>query len=290
MKRKVLNLILFVITITIVLAGICIHYVLPNIILKPQRVNVEIMPNDLNLTSEKITVKGYNDITIKGYWNKTELKPKGLIIILHGIGSCKEHNLYLAKKLSNQGYECIVFDGRAHGKSGGTYSTYGYYENKDVSKIIDFIKMRNPKIKIGLWGISQGGAIALQTLAIDKRINFGVIESTFTELNLIVYDYMNKIFGIKWIAEYALKRAGEIANFEPNKVKPILSVTKIDQPVIIAHGDQDENISINYGKELFKDLKSKKKELIIVENAGHFDLHEKGGEEFFNKIIKFINW
>lgn len=137
----------------------------------------------------------------------------------------------------------------------------------------------------------MGGAIAIQSLEYDERIEFGIIESTFTELNQIVFDYKRRIlkgFGIRSISDYALKRAGKVADFEPLKIRPIESVKNIEQPVFLAHGDSDPNISFSYGEQLFNDLKSTDKEFTLVKNGGHFNLFDKGGKEYKEKIFAFI--
>ena len=107
---------------------------------------------------------------------------RGVMILVHGIGGCKESFLSLANRLANQGIASVLFDNRAHGQSGGQYSTYGFYEKKDISRIIDHIKEQDNQIPIGIWGNSLGGAIAIQSMEYDKRIHFGIIESTFTDM------------------------------------------------------------------------------------------------------------
>ena len=237
-------------------------------------------------------VKTNDKIELDGYWIKSQQdSSKGIIILVHGIGGCKEHFLGLAKELSSKGIESIIFDGRAHGRSGGEFCTYGFKERNDISKIVDKIKTKNPNLRIGIWGNSLGGAIAIQTLEIEKRIDFGIIESTFTELDKIVYDYKKRILkgiGIKYLSDYALKRASQIADFNSDEVKPIESVKNIEQSILIAHGDADKNISVEYGKKLFENLKSDDKRIEIIKDGGHFNLYEKGGKEYKMIIMNFI--
>lgn len=275
-----------------ILGFIGIHFMAPYGITQPTRINENISPDQLGVRSVLLEVKTNDGVNLDGYWIKSEKdSAKGVIILVHGIGGCKEHFLGLSKELSTKGIESIVFDGRAHGKSGGEFCTYGFKEKKDISKIVDKIKSENPNIPIGIWGNSLGGAIAIQALAIEKRIEFGIIESTFTELDKIVYDYKKRILkgiGMKWLSDYGLKRAGQIADFDPNQVKPIESVKNIEQPVFMAHGDADKNISVKYGRQLFEQLKSTYKEIMIVPGAGHFDLFDKGGEKYKSKLFNFI--
>ncbi|MBC8756735.1 alpha/beta hydrolase [Kordia sp. YSTF-M3] len=193
--------------------------------------------------------------------------------------------------MANNGIASVLFDGRAHGESGGKYCTYGFHEKQDIIAIVDELKKRNSSLPIGIWGNSLGGAIAIQALEIEKRIEFGIVESTFTELDQIVYDYQKKMakgFGLRFMSDAALQEAGNIANFNPDEVKPIISVAKIEQPMFIAHGDSDENISFEYGKQLYENLASAEKEFVLVEGAGHFDVYAKGGKDYENKLMNFI--
>ena len=275
-----------------IIGFIGIHFIAPYGITQPPRINTSLLPQDLGLNSERLHVKTEEGFALDGHWIKGDLDTtKGLIVFVHGIGGCKEHFLPLTKELASKGIESIIFDGRAHGKSEGDFCTYGFYEKRDIVRIVDKVKSQHPNIKIGIWGNSMGGAIAIQSLAIEPRLDFGIIESTFTELNVIVHDYKKRIlkgFGIKFLSNYALRRAGKIANFNPDKVKPIQSVKHIEQPILLAHGDADRNIHVEYGKQLFNNIKSTDKELVIIIDGGHLDLFAKGGAEYKMKLDRFI--
>jgi alpha-beta hydrolase superfamily lysophospholipase len=292
MKKKLLK-ISSVFLFLIGIAGyILTIHVFPYAIIQPQKINLAITPQKLGLQAEKLTVIVEDSISLKGYYIQSNTsETKGIMILIHGIGGCKEHFLNLAGNLANQGIASVVFDGRAHGESGGKYCTYGFYEKHDISAIVDEIKKKNLALPIGIWGNSLGGAIAIQALEIDKRIEFGIIESTFAELDQIVYDYQSKMskgFGLRFLSDAALQEAGNIANFNPDEVKPIISVTKIEQPMFIAHGDADENINYNYGKNLYENLASAEKEFVLVADAGHFDLGRKGGKAYEKKLMNFL--
>jgi alpha-beta hydrolase superfamily lysophospholipase len=268
-----------------------VHKLLPYAIICPMRTNEPTKPESIGLQSDSFQLKATENIQLQGYWiHAKTAKTKAIIILVHGIGGCKEHFLEISNQLASKGIATIIFDGRAHGKSGGEFCTYGFYEKQDISKIVDFIQSKNPTLPIGIWGNSLGGAVAIQALAFDKRINFGIIESTFTDLSQIVSDYQQRILGIRlrFISNYALKRAGDIAKFNPNEVKPIESVKQIFQPVFMAHGDADANISFHYGQQLFDNLASKEKEFTLVKGAGHFDLGAKGGKAYQDKLMGFI--
>ena len=258
---------------------------------RDRRLN-EATPEELELDYDNLVLIGQNDLELKGYWTLTKEEPKAVVILVHGIGGNKEQMMYKADLLAQQGFDAILFDGRAHGESQGEYITYGYYEKEDVKRIVDFIKEENDSIPIGIWGNSLGGAIALQALEADERIQFGVIESTFRSLDEVVFDYGKRVAKgvmIKQLSDYVLKRAGEEANFDPAAVRPIASAKEIEQAVLIAHGDADKRISVDNAQDLFDSLKTENKELVIVPGAGHLDMMEVGGEGYQSLLMDFVN-
>lgn len=269
-----------------------IYNVLPYALIQPKKTNttnyLEIEDQDYS----KLSLVTKDSIMLKGYHVKSNLDTThGSIILIHGIGGCKEHFTKAAIDLADKGYDSWIFDNRAHGESGGKYSTYGFHEKKDISRIVDEIKKQSPNYKIGIWGNSLGGAIAIQAVENDKRIDFGIIESTFTSMRQIVYDYQKRYafdISFKWACNIALEKASEIGAFNPDEVKPINSVKNIQQPMLIAHGDADENIKFEYGQQLYRNLASRNKIFIPVKDAGHYSMYEFGGKAYADKLFQFL--
>jgi len=269
-----------------------VHNVLPYAIISRQPGPIKSTPTNFDLQAERTTFTTRDSLELTGYWVfPKETQPRAIMILMHGIGGGKEHFYPLAKSLSEQGIACIVYDARAHGESQGEHITYGYYEKHDVSDIVKIAKTKFPELPIGVWGNSMGGAVALQALEIESAIDFGVIESTFTNLTDIVSDYQKRYtlgIRLRWISDYALERAGEIAQFDPRKVSPLASTKNIKQPIFIAHGTADPNIPFEYGKQLSENLKNKDKVFYPVEGANHYNLSEVGGKAYYTAIGRFI--
>jgi alpha-beta hydrolase superfamily lysophospholipase len=266
--------------------------VAPYAIIRPGRVHLDSTPADYDVAFEKLKLQTSDTIKLVGYHIPSNTKEtRGVLILVHGVGGCKEHFVALGARLSKMGIASYLFDERAHGESGGEYCTYGFYEKNDIRNIVDLIKREYPELPIGIWGNSLGGAVALQALEIDKRLEFGLIESTFTNLHDITFDYKKRILkgiGIRAISNYALKRAGEIANFDPGLVQPLASVKNIEQPIFMAHGDQDYHISFEYGKALFNNLKTTNKTWYRVKGGTHVNMSKQGGEEYRNALFNFV--
>jgi len=249
-------------------------------------------PAEYGLNSEKFTIKTFDHFQMKCLLVKSNTpEQKGTIILLHGIRSRKEHYLQLAKQLADSSYNSVLVDLRAHGESTGKYCTYGFKEKQDIKRLAKELTQRKDISKnIGIWGQSLGGAVALQSMGISHDIKFGIIESTFADFNDIVHDYFNYYLGfdIPVISDHLIQKCKNIAQFNPDDVKPYQYCEKITQPIIIAHGDCDDRIKIDYGRKNFAHLKSTDKEFIEVKNATHVNVWSVGGDEYMRKVFAFI--
>lgn len=271
-----------------------LHFIVPSFIVKIKNPVVNILKPTIkysDYSGNKIYLKSKDNLSLVGLHSKSKVKKKGSVILLHGIRGGKEHFNLISKFLNNNSYDTFAFDLRAHGESGGIYCTFGNREKYDVSTIVDYIIKVNNDYNINIWGQSLGGAIAIQSLAKDKRIKLGIIESTFSNFRNIVHDYAKDFTGyeIHSITDYLINRAGEIAEFDPDNISPFRDCSKITQPILIAHGNIDDKIDISYGIKNYNNLKSNEKKFIEINDAGHFNLWEKGGDEYFQEVLDFLD-
>jgi hypothetical protein len=265
-----------------------VENMMPYMPISPIRRTRNADPADLqNLQTLDIEVA--NALILRGYFARAK-QPKATLILVHGIGGFKESFLGFARFLNSKNINVFLYDQRAHGKSDGKYCTFGYYEKKDISKIIDTIQKIAPQ-PIGIFGASLGGAVALQALAEDKRLQFGIIESTFNTLENVVAEYGKGYFGFRseWLARHVLRKSAVIANFDPFSVRPSEACKQIAQPLFFAHGTDDPKIPMTFNKENFVNTASTQKIFYEVQGAKHSNLHIVGGDAYKSKLIKFID-
>ena len=257
----------FVITLLMVGVTLYLEYGMPYIPISPFRKRVKTHPSEFGLSFKPLRVRGARAVILRGYFiHALTVKARATIIVLHGIGSAKETYFGFARWLAEQGFNVVVYDQRAHGRSGGKYCTFGFYEKRDVSKVIDKVLKRYSQLPIGIHGTSLGGAVAIQALAIEKRLAFGIIESTFNTLENVMEEYGRDLlkFRSRWLVRRILSRAAAIAKFEPFNIKPVESCRDIEQPMLMIHGDADEKIPIAFNLDNFNALKTSDKEFFIV--------------------------
>lgn len=292
--------VLLVILMTLVYAAYKVHFVLPYLAIHPTRMRERDLEKRFGtptvyevfgLQPERVVLHTRDGCPLDTWIIRSE-NSLGTIILLHGIASCKEMIAPRIAKYAQFGYNVVAYDSRANGKSGGEFCTLGYLEKYDVIDVLNEIentyKLNGP---FAIHGSSMGGAIALQALEIEPRLRCGVIVCAFASLRETVSDYMRRLYSIRWhaITNYIVSRSETIAGFAVDDVLPERAARGVHQPVLVVHGDQDERVSVEYGRRNYRSLASTDKELYVVEGAGHVNISEIGGTLLDEKIHGWIN-
>ena len=289
---------LAVLLIVLLVGGWLLHSVLPYSILRPSRSERWAGYHDRTPVGEGLSAENIAAETEPGLWlrgwhvDAKQIPARGTIVLLHGHASCKEAELGLAKLFAAHGYHCLLYDARAHGESGGTYSTFGFYERRDLSRFLDEAERRfGPLGPVAVFGNSMGGAVALQAMADEPRIRCGIVESPFASLREIVRDYMEHFSGIPYffLSDLALARAEQIAHFSADAVNPEAAARRIRQPVLLTHGTNDHWIAFRYGERIARQLNAPGDVWHPVPGADHDDLWKVGGEEYKQLILDFLD-
>lgn len=286
--KKMLYALLFL----ILAGGLVLYLAAPHLILRPYRAGrVQLGERPGFIQVEITSAEGYR---LAGA-HYPGVNPRGVLVFLHGIGSSKEVYGDLMQLLADRGIASYAFDNRGQGASQGTYVTYGWYERDDLRRIADLAKAQYPGVPLGIWGNSLGGAIALQVLAddsdTDRNWDFGIVESTFAHLDEITDAYQRRLaygIGNRWMNDRILARAGRIAGFPPDSIRPARAAARIKVPVFHAHGDADRHIALHHARRIHENLRHPKSEFHVIAGADHSGLYTAGGEDYFQALMTFI--
>jgi fermentation-respiration switch protein FrsA (DUF1100 family) len=157
------------------------------------------------------------------------------LILCHGNGGNIENRLDSLKALHDLGINAFIFDYRGYGRSTGVPSEAGTYEDAMTAwRYLTGVRGCSTK-RIVIFGESMGGAVAID---LAQRVQPGalVVESTFTSSPDMA------------AGMFPFLPARHLCRFQYN------SLSKIDRvqcPVLIAHGPDDETIPFRQGRRLF---------------------------------------
>ena len=84
------------------------------------------------------------------------------IVICHGVSENKLSSTKYVNLFKDMGFNCVVYDARRHGDTGGVDSTYGFYEKFDLETVIEYLlENYGDDIEFGVHGESMGAATTL---------------------------------------------------------------------------------------------------------------------------------
>ncbi|MFF3684798.1 alpha/beta fold hydrolase [Streptomyces sp. NPDC002187] len=112
------------------------------------------------------------------------------VLLGHGFGGSKEDVRAQAEQLARDGYAVLTWSARGFGRSTGQIGLNDPdHEVKDVSRLIDWLAKRpevqldgNGDPRVGMTGVSYGGAISLLGAAYDKRVDAVAPQITYWNL------------------------------------------------------------------------------------------------------------
>jgi len=217
------------------------------------------------------------------YWRKASEvtrypASKGTVILLHGFLQDRRSVTPWAVRLAQAGFRCVVLDLRGQGKSTGKHISFGVFESRDVSAVIDDLGRRGWDVsRVGLLGVSYGASTALLTAGNDARIKTVVAFEPFASAERAVPELMRAVFsreagGVsdKQFAAAHEKQA-RVAGFDWVDADIPAALQRTKAPVLFLHGEADVWLSPEHSRTLFGVAPSGSK-LEIVPKANHVTL------------------
>ncbi|MBI2101134.1 alpha/beta hydrolase [Candidatus Woesearchaeota archaeon] len=249
----------------------------------PPKIITNLEPSDLGLKYEEITFKSTDGIKLSG-WLIPNNKTKKTVIVMHGYPADKANLLGIAEFLAKD-FNVFLFDFRSFGKSEGSITTAGYLEKNDLLGAIEYLEEEKNITKIGLYGFSLGGAVAL--MVNHENVKAIVTDSAYAKLSNIV-EHMYRIFFIfKYPLAYLTKLYGILfLRINIDDASPADSIKNPEIPILLIHAEKDSQIPVKEAY-LLHDA-NKKAELWIVENAEHGMTHSINPEKYEERVLEFF--
>jgi len=123
----------------------------------------------------------HDAIKLAGELVQPSIRPKGLIVFVHGSGDGprRAYDLWTNFFLS-RGWAVVVFDKRGSGQSTGDWHDVNFITlADDVRSVLTWARTQSgllPGIPLGLWGVSQAGWIIPQ-LAAENAVDFAIVQA-----------------------------------------------------------------------------------------------------------------
>lgn len=198
----------------------------------------------LEVPFEEVFVTSFDGLKLAGrYYHLKDGAP--LVIFFHGYrcSSLRDGNgifLYTRKL----GFNVLLVDQRAHGKSEGTTITFGVKGRFDCKSWVDYaIDRFGKEQKIYLSGLSMGGATVLMAADIGLPENVvGILaDCPYSSPKAILCSVIKQMgFPVRLTYQLAKISAKWIGKFDVEEASAIESMKNSQIPILILHGAADD--------------------------------------------------
>ena len=244
-------------------------------------------PADLPL--ERIWIRSRGGLRLAGWWARHEDAP-GTVILSHGVWSNHREMESRAEAMWRRGFSVLLFDYRACGESEGRTTTLGQKEVDDLLGAVDFLIGEDDRGRIGVWGNSMGGAVAIMAAGRCPDIDAVVSDSAFAVLADNVGHGFSAATGLPaWPFRHAIFELGQaLAGADLRSVRPVDSAAALSpRPLLLVQGEDDTLVDPREAQALY-DAAGEPKELWSLPDCGHVEAFSQRPEEFTDRVDEFF--
>lgn len=263
------NMIKNILSIIIVIVALFmyIRYIERHSIYFPMKI-IETCPDVIGLSYKEVSFRTDDGCLLNG-WFITNKDAEYTLLFFHGNAGNISHRLEKINIFYNLGLSIFIFDYRGYGKSHGSPSEKGLYQDAEAAYRY-LIKERNISAdNIILYGESLGGAVAIE-LASRQNVKALITEEAFSS----VKDMVRIIY--PFLPPAVLQ----------SRFDSISKIKDIKAPKLIIHSIDDEIVPFSLGEKLFQ-AASVPKEFLKI-RGGHNTAFLDSEEAFKSGIKNFL--
>ncbi|OUQ34814.1 alpha/beta hydrolase [Massilimicrobiota timonensis] len=245
---------------------------------------------DFESQTKPMIVSSDDSLNLKGKYLDHE-NTHQWVILIHGYKSSNENMMSYGATYYEHGYNVVLPDNRAHGKSDGEYIGMGWLDKDDIACWVNWIIEKDNQAQIILHGVSMGGATVMMASGDHLPHVVGYIEDCgYTSVWDIFASELDKRFSLPTfpVLDISNFMAQIRAGYDFKEASSLEQVKKANAPMLFIHGGKDDFVPVDMVYEVY-DACPTTKELYIVKEAGHAQAKDYDVEDYWNKVFDFID-
>ncbi|MBI4401900.1 MAG: alpha/beta hydrolase [Nitrospirae bacterium] len=221
------------------------------------------------LPLEDVWFQAADGTRLFGWYAESSATP-AVLLWCHGNAGNIINRLDNLAELYRLGFSVFLFDYRGYGRSRGRPSEEGLYQDALAAYAYLTETRRIRPERLVLFGRSLGAAVAGE-VASQRPVAGLILESPFPSVEAMARAHY---FGLPlhWLLGARFDLADRLQH--------------ISVPILVVHGDRDEVVPLQLGKQVF-DVAREPKSFYLVHGADHNNLYLIGGQPYFQRLKRF---
>ena len=196
-----------------------------------------------------------------------EGRSRGVVLLAHGWSRNRDRMVSRARIFAGIGFTTVMHSARDHGGSTRHPFMNAFRFAEDIEAVLEWID--EPVL---LYGHSLGAAGAIIAASLNPdRIRLLFLEGCYArtkEALRSLYRRYNRFFGI-FFGPMVVLYMDIFYRFRMDSVSPSRLATDLDVPVLIIHGDQDQNFPLHHAWRVRDSFPGGRAELFVANGADH---------------------
>ena len=223
------------------------------------------------------------------YLNKGGAK---VVLLVHGYGGNYKDMAKYAQIFLNKGYDLLVVDNRAHGKSEGKIVGMSWEDRFDIQSWCEFLTKVNPCYKIVLFGQSMGASAVCNFAGEKNNYNVvGVIEDCGFDnaYKQILYLFNRTKIKLKLFFKVFTFYSNKKNGYNLKEVDCLKQLKNTHIPLLIIHGSDDHFVPTEMAYNIYNSANEFEREIYVAKDARHTKSFEVDEKKYKNVIYNFLD-
>jgi uncharacterized protein len=213
-----------------------------------------------------------------------------VILLLHGNGASRGQFQNHVAWLNAAGFNAMAIDLRGHGESKGGKKSFGLFESRDAEAAVRWIRTNHPNSKIGVIGVSLGGASSLLGDYGPLTVDAMILQAVYPDIDRAIYNRISSRIGsaLATIGAPTLTLQSPILyGVSSERISPIKAAVKYKEPVLVIGGANDVYTPPSETQQLHKAFPGKTF-IWIAPGLGHDQMSDANDAAYQEHVLGFF--
>lgn len=240
---------------------------------------------------EEIEVKSHDGLKLIGRIFQLSPNNKWVVCVHDYRSDGKTDMSYIGKKYAEKGFNVLIPDLRAHGKSEGEIIGMGWLDRLDLIIWINHLLKVQPNASIILHGGSMGASAIMMASGekLPKAVRGFILDSGFVSVYAEFRYMLSKLTFLpkKTIMRYANRYAKKYAGYSLKQASATRQLGSNHLPLLVIHGEEDHFVPVSAAYTI-QNATAGEKELYLVPEAQHLEAAVRDPETYWTVVFSFV--